>query len=120
VRLLSSIARLLVTDASTGQTRWHGSPLGLPVEEVQPLPEGGGAVVLLDYMARTNRTDSNLVCVDCDGQVVWQASLGSLSSPDAFVSLELVGDELLANSWAGWCVAIDPTTGDIRGVKFTK
>jgi hypothetical protein len=112
--------KLLITDLSTGQTRWHGSPLGLPVEEVQPLTEGGGAVVLLDHRARTNPTDSNLVCVDCDGQLVWKLSLGSLSSPDAFVSLELVGDELVANSWAGRRTGIDPLTGDIRGWPSTR
>jgi outer membrane protein assembly factor BamB len=112
--------QLLITDPVTGQARWHGSPLGLPVEEVQPLTEGGGAVVLLDHLARTKRTDSNLVCVDCDGQLVWKLSVGSLSSPDAFVSLELVGDELVANSWAGRRVGIDPLTGDIRGAEFTK
>jgi outer membrane protein assembly factor BamB len=112
--------QLLITDPATGQVRWHGSPLGLPVEEVRPLLTADRAIVLLDYMAGPTGPRQNLICVDCDGQVVWQAALPSSSSPEAFVSFELVGDQLFANSWSGWGVAIDPLTGDIRGAEFTK
>jgi hypothetical protein len=112
--------QLLVTDLSTGQTRWHGSPLGLPVEEVHPLQGAARAVVLLDYIAGPTGPKRNLICVDRDGQVVWQAALPTSSSPESFVSFELLGNELFANSWSGWRVAIDPGTGDIRGAEFTK
>jgi hypothetical protein len=51
------------------------------------------AIVLLDYMAGPIGPRQNLICVDCDGQVVWQAALPTSSSPESFVSFELVGDQ---------------------------
>src|SRR5262245_12486852 len=112
--------QLLITDPATGHTRWHGLPLGLPVEEVQPMQAPDRAIVLLDYLARPTGPNQNLICVDCDGRVVWQAALPTSSSPESFVSFELLGDQLFANCWSGWRVAIDPTTGDILRAAFTK
>jgi outer membrane protein assembly factor BamB len=112
--------QLLIVETRTGRVRWHGKPLGRPVEEVEGIPGAPRAVVLLDYMAGPPGPAENLVCVDCDGQVAWRARLPTDSSTDAYVSFELVGGQLVAHSWSGHRVVIDPATGDVRDSKFTK
>jgi hypothetical protein len=111
--------QLLIVDP-TGRVHWHGMPLGWPVEEVAPLLDGARAVVLLDYMAAPTMPFENLVCVDCDGQVVWRARLPTTSGADAYVSFELIGDRLVANTWSGHQVILDPVTGEVQDARFTK
>jgi hypothetical protein len=118
--IFSAIGRQLLIVDPTGRVRWHGMPLGWPVEEVVPLPGTARAVVLLDYMAAPTVQLENLVCVDCDGQVIWRARLPTTSSAEAYVSLELIGDRLVANTWSGQRVTLDPTTGQVQDSRFTK
>lgn len=117
----SSNRQLLVTDTRTGRTRWYGAPLGAPVEAVEAISDVDRAVVLLDYMARaTPGAFQNLLCVDCDGSIVWRARLPTSLGDDAYVSFELVGDRLTANTWSCHRVSLDVQTGEIRDSTFTK
>jgi outer membrane protein assembly factor BamB len=112
--------QLLIADASTGQVIWHGEPLGFPVEEVVPVPGADRAVVLLDYMGGKTGPFENLICVDCEGHVVWRAQLPSASSTEAYVSFEVRDDKLLAHTWSGHRVTLDLANGAVRDAKFTK
>lgn len=107
-------------DRTTGLVRWHGFPLGAPVEEVEPVSDASHAIVLLDYMSGSLGPFENLVCVDCDGSLVWQAELPSTSSTEAYVSFELAYGRLTANSWSGYSVELDPRTGKLITSTFTK
>jgi hypothetical protein len=111
--------QLLIVDP-TGRVRWHGMPLGWPVEEVAPLPGTARAVVLLDYMATPTVPLENLLCVDCDGQMIWRARLPTTSSAEAYISFELIGDRLFANTWSGQRVTLDPVTGEVLDSRFAK
>jgi len=112
--------QLLIVDTSTGRVMWHGAPLGFPVEEVEPLPVGDRALVLLDYMSGPSGPFENLICVTCGGDVSWRAQLPSTSGTEAYVSFEIQGDELIAHAWTGHRVVLDPATGFLRESKFTK
>lgn len=110
---------LVIVDSRSGQVLWHGAPLGCPVETVEYIPDSDRAVVLLDYMCgRPTGPYQNLICVDCKGEVVWCAQLPT--NTDAYVSFDLRGDELLANSWSGYRVHVDIATGQLLESKFTK
>jgi len=111
---------LVVTDAVSGSVVWQGRPLRLPVEEVQGLPGGSRAIVLLDYTSGPDGPFANLLCVACDGELVWRAELPSGSSTEAYVSFDLTGDALLANSWTGHRVQLDIATGRMIQSAFTK
>lgn len=112
--------QLLIVDSPTGQVIWHGEPLGFPVEEAVAIPGSSRAAVLLDYMSGPAGPFENLICVDCDGQLVWRAQLPSASSAEAYVSFEMEGTELFASTWSSHRVTLDPMTGRIRDSKFTK
>ena len=111
---------LLIVDASSGHQRWRGMPFGVPVSDARTLPGRTRAVVLLDYMARPTGRFENLVCVDCDGQVMWRALLPTDDSNEAYVSFDLDDDQLRANAWSGNRVEIDALTGDLLRSWFTK
>lgn len=111
---------LVVTDAATGRPRWSGRPLGLPVEDVQPISDSADAIVLLDYAGAPQGPCRNLVRIDPDGRVVWEGELPTSSSTEAYVSFQLDGKALTANSWSSNHVQLDLGTGRIDARKFTK
>jgi hypothetical protein len=81
------------------------------------LPDGSGEVELPEaddgYVAV-------IVCRDHDGSVRWQAFPPS-SDGDAWVSASLSsGNRLTANSWSGFRVEFDLTTGSETARHFTK
>jgi outer membrane protein assembly factor BamB len=111
---------LVVTDLASGHVIWTGRPLGHAVTEVLPLSGGDKAAVLLDYRSMQSGAARNLICLAVDGEIVWQASLPTDSPSDAFVSLDVVGERIIAHSWTGYRSIIDPKTGDIIDRTFEK
>lgn len=110
----------LIISGSTGQVLWQGMPLGEPVSDVQTIPGSDRAIVLLDYMRRPTGPFENLLCVAGDGRVVWVAPLPSSSMSDAYVSFDLGTGSVEANSWSGYHVRIDPTSGTLDSQEFVK
>ena len=82
------------------------------------LPDGGRAIIY-DWMdgPRPNR---NLVCVELDGNVRWVAELPTTDTADCFTGVKRDGVLLLANTWSGYAVWIDPVTGKTLRCQFTK
>ena len=99
---------------------WEGLLDGLPVLDLIALPSGASAIVLLDPPPG-HETARNLVGVGSDAHVSWRAELPMTGESDAFVSIELAEDGLIAAStWSGYRVLISPDTGALVGQEFTK
>jgi len=67
------------------------------------------------------KTQQNLVRVDRRGSVVWRADTPDASAGDSWVSVEDAGEgRLMATSWSGWRVRLNPETGEIAARQFVK
>ena len=77
----------------------------------------GGRVTLF---ANGNNRAENLVCLNADGSLRWRAALPANTLPDSFVDAVLEGDRARANTWSGWVIWFDCTTGAVRETSFTK
>lgn len=73
----------------------------------------------MDYIRKTGPFQY-LICIDVAGSVLWQASLPTENSTDAYVRMEHVGDSLFANSWSGFWVTISAQDGSISDNSFTQ
>ncbi len=71
-------------------------------------------------MVRPRQPFQNLLCVGGDGRVAWTAPLPTASNTDAYVSFHLDKDVVDANSWSGYRVWIDSSSGEIRNKAFAK
>ena len=99
---------------------WEGLIDGLPASDLIALPSAASAIVLLDPPAG-HAAVRNLVQVGCDAQVFWRAELPTTGESDAFVSIELAENGLIAAStWSGYRVVISPDTGASISQEFTK
>ncbi len=99
---------------------WEGLLDGLPALDLLALPSSTSAVVLLDPPAG-HATVRNLVGVGSDAHVSWRAPLPTTGESDAYVSIELAEDGLIAAStWSGYRVLISPDTGALVRQDFTK
>jgi hypothetical protein len=70
-----------------------------------------------------DRPFPNIVRCNSRGEIIWAAELPEaqpLGQPDAYVSAAGVDGHLVANSWSGFRVLIDPATGKIVSIEFTK
>ncbi|HSQ65776.1 MAG TPA: hypothetical protein VLM85_21290 [Polyangiaceae bacterium] len=108
-----------VTDA-TGRLVWRGKPLQHRVKSVIPLAGEDICIVLLDPDVQLRSHFENVVCVDPHGGVVWRASLPTSGNDDCYLALAYEGGALVANSWSGFRVRIDPRGGRILDAVFTK
>lgn len=99
---------------------WEGLVDELRVLDLIALSSGTSAVVLLDPPAG-HAAVRNLVCVGPDTHASWRAELPTTGETDAYVSIELTQDGLIAAStWSGYRVLISPKTGAVIGQEFTK
>ena len=111
-------ADLIIRDEQ-GRVRWRGKPAGYRVQALSPLEKDGGVIVLLDRMAGP-KSFANLLRVQTDRAIAWQANPPDHSGSDAFVEFRWDGDELIANSWSGYLLRLDPITGAVRSQVFVK
>ena len=122
VRFEMSEQRLVIADGRTGKVLRTGEPLGLPVVQVEQIPGVGRAVVRLDHTS-VEGDFRNVLCVDDQARVVWQAELPSAPSggPDSYVEVGAVStDTIMATSWSCYRVTLDAAHGRIIDQTFTK
>jgi hypothetical protein len=112
-----SSGELIVRDPKSGAELRRFTPGGRRVREIVAV--GGRCVVLADQ-DRSKKNDPNLMCVDDSGRLIWTAALPDATGPDCFVAIELEGERLFANSWSGYRVALELSTGATREQRFTK
>lgn len=99
---------------------WTGQPDGMRVLDLRVASDGCSAIALLDPPAGAGRV-RNLVRITSSGDVAWRGELPEDGPTDAFVSLD-VGIEgvVLAATWTGYRVRLDPVTGRLLAQEFTK
>lgn len=110
---------LQFVDTRSGNTVWHGKPDGYPVWQTLPVPGSDDCLVLLEYWARAQHGFQNLLRVRPDGAIVWRAELPD-PRDDAYVGFRWIDQTLSAGSWSGYQVVLDPHTGRICSMSFTK
>ena len=111
---------LVVADVRSGQILWHGTPDGLPVRSVLPVPNSEECIVLLDYAQGPARDFENVIRCRSDGSVVWRAELPVPASNDAYTAVQWADQGLTAYSWSGFSAVLDPATGHIITRTFVK
>jgi hypothetical protein len=88
------------------------------VREQVALPNGCKAL-LYDMPISGARVVNNVACEAPDGSLLWTASPGEFG-PDEFIGLRFDGAMLVANTWSGFSVWLDPESGSESRRVFTK
>jgi outer membrane protein assembly factor BamB len=83
------------------------------------LAGGAGRVVVFELDVSL-RPDQNLVCFDPAGHVRWKAELPTSDPTDCFIEVRVEKDLVLANSFSGYLIKIDPATGRTLQTQFAK
>jgi len=106
---------------------WRGRPDGHAAVSVVSLPGADDAVVLLSPESGPRnplgqlKKWPNLVRVRADGAVVWRAPAGQGSGEgDWWVSVDIKGDTLYANTWSCYRCQLDQESGTTVSSVFTK
>jgi hypothetical protein len=99
---------------------WTGRPLGGAVSVVLAIRSTDDCIVLCHPDAQRGRAFANLLRVSSSGAITWRAELPPGTGDDAFVNVRWEDKELMANTWSGHRVRIDPDSGRILGSAFTK
>lgn len=60
----------------------------------------------------------NLIRVSPEGHCLWTAKLPA--DPDTFVAVRLEGDRLIAHTWSGFSLHLNPITGQTIEQEFVK
>lgn len=113
------VEELWIVHATTGRVVWRGQPLGYSVQMVLPTPSSDAFLVLLRYDRGPTTAFRNLLRLQPDGAVVWQAELPDRGY-DAYTDVEWRNHVLTAFSWSGFLVVLDPDSGRILSTRFTK
>lgn len=107
---------LEIRDSSTGQLKWQGRIEGGTVIRAVALPGTEDCVALIEYCEQ--RATSNLARISPDGTVVWRVSPAPEFGP--YVNVGIRDGTLVAWSWSGYMVKIDPNVGSISEKVFVK
>jgi len=117
---ITTSGELVILESHTDKERWRGKPQGIPVSKAILLPYANDLIVLLEYAYHPRRPFRNLIRMRPDGSIIWHAELPQATANDAYVDIELTGGSLLAWSWSGYRVVIDPVSGKIIQKTFIK
>lgn len=111
---------VLTISTSGGSDVWEGMPDGMPVHDLREAPDGRSAFVLLDPPAGAGRV-RNLVRITSAAEIVWRGELPETDPTDVFVSLATDAEgAVLASTWSGYRVRLDPDTGRLLSQVFIK
>jgi len=81
---------------------------------------GGDRVMIEPWDAVSPNRLENLVRIDGDGAIRWRARLPENSGPDCFVAIGRMGDMLVATTWTGYRVELNPDNGEHMRMTFVK
>lgn len=80
-------------------------------------------VTLYDWMAEEVRDGRNLIATDRHGLEVWRAKPVFFDDPsceDCFTAVRWDGARLTAHTMSCYKVSVDPDTGELSDIEFTK
>jgi len=107
----------LVIRDSTGHVLWEGRVEGVDVLSVVRLGETCVAVLEWGQKQQVGRL-LNLVRVAKNGSVLWRAEMPTNRNAEAYTKISIEGEDLVAWSFSGLMVRLDPETGRIRSKQF--
>lgn len=80
-------------------------------------------VTLYDWMADDVRDGRNLIATDRNGVELWRAQpviSGDPQRQDCFTAIRWDGINLTAHTWSCYKVSVDPDSGEVTVLEFTK
>ena len=83
------------------------------------LPDNSGRLVVFEW-AQGSEPDENLLCFEPNGRVRWKAKLPTTDLGDCFVDVTIEGGLVRAKSMSCYAVWLDPQTGEVVRMQFTK
>jgi hypothetical protein len=110
-------ALFLVFRRDDGSISWSDYR-GRKVQVALPLAGGARCVILLADDAREKKVFKNLFCIERDGTVVWTAEL--YEPIDQFRSAKLGEEGLIAYTWSGYLIRMDPATGEVIRADYVR
>ena len=110
---------IVVLNRDKGNVHWRGRPKGYPAESVVPVPGDLDAVILVPRGEKEQGSFRNLLRIDANGSIVWEAELPDLGA-DAYAKVAVRDRRLVGWSWSGYMVGINWDTGKIEKQTFTK
>lgn len=111
---------VLTVSSDDAPELWTGLPDGMRVLDLRVASDGCSAIALLDPPVGGGRV-RNLVRITSDGGVAWRGELPEGGATDAFVGLDIgIDGVVLASTWSGYRLWLDPVTGQLLGQEFTK
>lgn len=110
---------LLTIWSEDGETREVRQVSDMLISTVVPLAD---RVVLLLTKSKPWGTSKNLVCLDRQANVLWEAPIMETSPyPKEYASVVVEdGGMLSAHTWGGVRVTIDPLSGEVLRAEFVK
>ena len=78
-------------------------------------------ITLYDWMLPAVADGRNLICTDQDGKVLWKATPPFLGNEaDRFTQIRWDGHDLRVWTWSCYTAKLDPETGALSELVFTK
>lgn len=80
-------------------------------------------VTLYDWMADDVKDGRNLIATDRNGAELWRAQPVFFNDPrqeDCFTAIRWDGASLTAFTWSCYKVSVDPDSGEVTVLEFTK
>jgi hypothetical protein len=109
---------LNLEDESDGAAAMRGAYQEKPIRTALLAKHGERCIILLDPDSSEHGAFQNLFCIERDGGIIWIATLPE--THDRFVQIRMRGNDLIANSWSGYMVTINPLTGRTIDIVFVK
>jgi len=109
----------LVISLDSDEIIFRGMVDGCPVSAVQLIPASDDCVVLLDYSARPTQYFENLLRLTSVCKIVWRAKYPA-DEHDFYVCVGWSDNELVAHTWNGYKVLLNPETGMTISSTFVK
>jgi outer membrane protein assembly factor BamB len=109
----------LIIYSASGAVIYQGKPDGHLVESACAALNGN-VLVFLRFGEKKRGAFNNLILLRPDGTVIWRAELPNSSSGDAYVEFQFSNGKLFANSWSGYRVEIDVSSGKLLTREFVK
>ena len=115
-----AVADECVVTEDDGTLIWRGQPEPHKVVWAEAVPGGEEGWILYDHYHPEKNYGGfeNLAKIRSSGLIVLRAQLPATS--DAYIHAELTNGKLLANSFGGFRVELNPSTGRIVSSVFTK
>jgi hypothetical protein len=109
---------LFIHNASTGIVVWHGSFDKRPVRKAIPVPGSDDGIILLGKLLPKTSDFGDVLRVTSAGDLVWKADIPD--SQDVYVEVYWIGGNLVGNTWNGWRVVFNISTGKIQSRSFVE